>query len=387
MARKWHEDSNIDPFNASDPIMPGDDSAAWHEDDCALGDDSYEAPTKKNTRLTERFKRQDSPVDNVDTDEEDELSNSDERQSNKGGLDSEWGERLFGASTENSHVRIVDADEINDAGTTKAKPGKVLRIVVITIVVISLVSSAIGLAASLIGNAFRSSVSPAERSYSELVEELQDRGYHVDEWTSTDEDSDDAAAEAYLTLVIDDRLSTLKNNDNFRQMLIEDFDYKFEGTYGFKPADAGLDSSTYADKVLNNYTYEISSVYAFMDDGEGYVYSTIKAYQYWNFGYVFDNLAHTYLNDNNLMLSGVSSFTAEQKAQIKSYFDEAMNADWELGDDYAAFDFTLEGDTWSIDEDAYQEEIKYAFYIYYGSSDYEEVPIGSADLDTENKSA
>lgn len=47
MARKWRQDSNVDPFNAGDPVMPGEDDKAWHSgDECDLDEGSYEAPIK-----------------------------------------------------------------------------------------------------------------------------------------------------------------------------------------------------------------------------------------------------------------------------------------------------------------------------------------------------
>lgn len=384
MARRDY-DEQIDPFNASDPVMPADDTTSSHDDsECDFDGSAYEAPKTKKSRLTENFKRQISPVDNVDTDEEDELSNSDEGQDEED-YGSEWDE---------------DASDEETRSITSKKPSKLtFKFFAIVIIIFSLALSLIGLVTSLIGGVFSkldSSSSP-EYSYSELVDELQERGYHVDEWSETDDDeySEDAEAEAYLTLVVDDRLSALKNDENLRQMIIDDFNYKFADAYGFMPEEAGLDSSAYADKVLNSYTYEINSVYAFLDEDEGHAYAYINVYQFWDFNEAFDSLAQPYLSNNYLMYPTDPSFTAEQKAQLQDYFDEAMSAAWELDEDYVGFDFTLEGDTWSIDEDAYQEEIEYAFSIYYNSTYYngDEANIGdadalgdAADLDTESES-
>lgn len=365
MARKWRDTDNVDPFNASDPVMPSEDADAWHDgsDDCNLDDGAYEAPKTKKSHPSENFKRQLSPVDNVDTDEEDELTNSDEYQDDEDNFDDERDEDASQKATSGRAYKMT-------AGGANKKSSKLtFKFIAIVIVIFSVAISFIGIVSTFIGRAFSNigSSSSREYSYSELVDELNNRGYHVDEWSETSEDdeySEEASAETYLTSVIDDRLSALKNDNNLRQMIIEDFNYKFAGAYGFMPEEAGLDSSAFADKVLNSYSYEISNVYAFPDEGEGHVYAYIGANQFWDFNEVFDRLAQSYLSENNLMYPTNPNFTAEQKAQIRSYFEEAINTAWEPSEDYISFNFTLEGDTWSIDEDAYQEEIEYAFSIY-----------------------
>lgn len=256
------------------------------------------------------------------------------------------------------------------AGGANKKSSKLtFKFIAIVIVIFSVAISFIGIVSTFIGKAFSNIGSSSSRdySYSELVDELNNRGYNTKPWTGNSQDDDyseEASAETYLTSVIDDRLSALKNDDNLRQMIIEDFNYKFAGAYGFMPEEAGLDSSAYADKVLNSYSYKINNVYAFPDEGEGRVYAYIGANQFWDFNEVFDRLAQAYLSENNLMYPTSPNFTAEQKAQIRSYFEEAINTAWEPSEDYISFNFTLEGDTWSIDEDTYQKEIEYAFSIY-----------------------
>lgn len=71
MARKWRDSDNVDPFNAGDPLMPGDDDSAWHDsEECEFDEGAYEAPKTKKARLTENFKRQVSPVDEEISEEE-----------------------------------------------------------------------------------------------------------------------------------------------------------------------------------------------------------------------------------------------------------------------------------------------------------------------------
>lgn len=57
MARRWQDNEQVDPFNAGDPIMPGDDDAAWHDDTCELDEGSYEAPKKGAKAKAERTQR------------------------------------------------------------------------------------------------------------------------------------------------------------------------------------------------------------------------------------------------------------------------------------------------------------------------------------------
>lgn len=42
------QDSNIDPFNAGEPILPWNDSAQLHDEDgCVFDDQPYNAPSKR----------------------------------------------------------------------------------------------------------------------------------------------------------------------------------------------------------------------------------------------------------------------------------------------------------------------------------------------------
>lgn len=46
------QDSNIDPFNAGEPILPWNDSAQLHDEDgCVFDDQPYNAPSKRQDDL------------------------------------------------------------------------------------------------------------------------------------------------------------------------------------------------------------------------------------------------------------------------------------------------------------------------------------------------
>lgn len=347
-------DEQVDPFNAGEPVMPGDDSSTWHDSDeaCNLDDGSYEAPQKKNARSNKEFELQPSPADNVDTDEED-VNNAD------------WDE-----DEDENRIKAGVKSNINSR--------KFFIIVAVIIVVASLAILGVRLVFALISRTADRVADAIEDKaddtidgdYDDLLDELEKRGYEVEAWTGSGVDEDEELAKAYIRMVVDQRLDALKEDDNMRQRIIDDFNFKFENAYGFEPADAGLDAGAYADKVLSGYTYEIGNTYVFLSANEGSVFVDITAYQFWNFGDFFDETGGKYLSDNFLLFPETPSFTAEQKAQLRTYYDEAMNAEWETYDTYNSFSFTLEGDTWSIDEDDYQDEIDNAFSIYYGSSYY-----------------
>lgn len=303
-------DEQVDPFNAADPVMPAEDSSAWHEDECKF----------------------------------DEQDKRDEEE-----LDREWGEE--------------DSQEAGGSSAGK-KPSKLtFKFLAIIIVIFSLSISLIGLVTALVGGVFsKMASSSSELSHSELIEELQNRGYHVDDWSAADEDNEEsktAEAEAYLTLVVDDRLSALKNDENLHQTIADLLDTRFRSYYGFTATDAGLDTNAFADKCLDSYTYTITNTFAFPEDNDGSVYVDFTSYRVLNFIASFDDLAYAYIAD----AYADNELTTDEKSQIKDYFNEVLTSRWELSDTTLCFNFELDGDTWVISENDYQDEIDFAFDI------------------------
>ena len=339
---RTRHDSNIDPFNAGEPVMPEDTlQDDFSGDACSFANHSYSyrAPTD------------DSPAGAAGRD-----SNAASKRPSR-----PW-RAAFKANSNKSNrkPRTVDLTPSNS-------PKRAARRNKIAIVILALFI--LGTAGDLLGSVL-SDVSLPPSFDNALFTYDEDSSSHsqADGLDPTELDKEDLA----VYDATDQALSDLQDNENVRKRICDDFSQELESSCGYSAEELGIDPSPYADRLLNCFTYQIDSVYAFTDfddssDNRGTAFFDYFVPDTYDFAETLHEELNDYLYDEGLT-STHSELTDAQKEHVREIYNNALD---EIEDDdnessYGSleFDYDYSSKTFSLKQKSLDELIEAAFNLY-----------------------
>ena len=332
-------ESQIDPFNAGEPIMPWDEPETLHEEECALDEAPYDAPSPDRT-AQQRAREQKRAA------EEARRASKQRKPSDRGESREESGR---------STGPLDDADQPAGPGRQAGAPltrGRRILVVVLAFLMLLAVFSMISRVV------IASRLTSSNELVDEIVNELEEDG-DIEQDEDYDYSLEDDEDEAWCRAAVEERLDALGSDEAARQILIESFsDYVFGCCY-YTPEELGLDTEGFADWYFSNFWYETDSVYCFEDDGNGSVFFYAMGADYDALGSFTDALVD-YLSEAGIW-GGEDALTNEQVADIQALYEDFLSS-WDASDENACYcyvEFSYEDGAWVLDEDSYEAEIEW----------------------------
>ena len=325
------EHSNIDPFNAGEPVMPWDDPQTSQgeqenpifttESAGASGDCGYHAPTKEQDGY--------EPV----------MHEAEHDQ----GFVAEPKQKRAGASTPAKTKRVVVTTSVSKP--SKGGPKKLVLGLVIGAVALSVLLSVIGAAVDIVEDVISDITDSDSTSYTSSYSASSTAKYD-------DEDEQELTeqAQAKLDTALED---TASMDARYLKVLNE----RLKISLGLTADEAGLDTDAFCTWMRERTTMEISSVFCY-DDGTVYLGSTYPAL--YKLNDVFGDKAFEYLNKQGIdpySTTGKHELTDKQKEHVNELFLKGLDKLTQTTSGSARVEFDKEGDTWEIDNDDFAEAL------------------------------
>ena len=113
--------------------------------------------------------------------------------------------------------------------------------------------------------------------------------------------------------------------------------------------------------MLTDFNYSYDGVYVDEEEGTATMYADLEMRDSFLFMNNFYDLANDFVNSGE-----AESMTADEAAQrLGEYYKQAMDETTDMTSYYTAIDFVKNADgTWSVDEDAWNDELGFMFGIY-----------------------
>lgn len=347
---RTRHDSNIDPFNAGEPVMPEDTlQDDFSGDACSFANHSYSAPQKRPDSY--RAPTDDSPTGAAGRD-----SNVATKRPSR-----PW-RAAFKANSNKSNQKPRTADLTPSNSPKRAARRNKVAIVILALFIL-------GTAGNLLDSAL-SDVSLPSSFGNALFTYDEDSSSHsrADELDPTEPDEEDRA----VYDATDQALSNLQDNESVHKRICDDFSQELESSCGYSAEELGIDPSSYADKLLDSFTYQIDSVYAFTDFDDS---SDNRGTAFFDYfvpdTYDFDETLHEELNDylyDEGLTSTHGELTDAQKERVREIYNDALD---EIEDDdnessYGSleFDYDHSSKTFSLKQKSLDELVEAAFNLY-----------------------
>lgn len=331
-----HHDSNIDPFNAGEPVMPEDTQPDdFPGDACSFADKDYSAPRKRPDAYR-------APTDNSPASVADKRTH----RAWKAAFKTRDGKT-------NQKPRASDHTKSSSSKTTGRRSKLAIFILIVFIVAV---------AGNLLDNTFFD-----ESPFAAFEDETFDhsRARQLDP-SELDEE------ESTVYDVTCQTLSALQDNEDVRERICNNLSQELKNSYGYDVEDLGIDPTLYANKLLGNFTYQIDSVYAFTDsedptDNRGTAFFDYFVPSAYDFDETFHEELSEYLYDEGLS-SAHSQLTDAQKERVREIYNDALN---EIENDdtessYGSLEFSYDGasNTFSLKEQSFNELVDSAFQLF-----------------------
>lgn len=225
----------------------------------------------------------------------------------------------------------------------KATAGKVCGIIGIVFSVLVGI-----LSAALFGAALS-----ASDSYSDSYETMYGSGAGATQQLDAEESAVfDAAAAEFDKPLNRDAAFMAELADEYRDAI----DESFGAYYGVTCDDLGINPVDVAEWAVNNYSYEIDSVYV-DSNGTASVYIDTVSSDYFDMVNRFVELTNDYATS-----TGAKDLSAaETRADVGKLFYQAMEETSGTTTYFAAVEFEKHGSTWAPVEDSLEEEFEFVF--------------------------
>lgn len=338
-----HHDSNIDPFNAGEPVMPEDTQPDdFPGDACSFADKDYSAPRKRPDAYR-------APTDNSPASVADNSSSVADKRTHRA-----WKAAFKTRDGKtNQKPRASNHTKSSSSKTTGRRSKLAIFILIVFIFAV---------AGNLLDSAFfdESPFAPFEDETLDLSRARELDPSELDEEESTVYD------------VACQTLSALQDNENVRERICNNLSQELKNSYGYDVEDLGIDPTIYANKLLGNFTYQIDSVYAFTDnedpaDNRGTAFFDYFVPSAYDFDETFHEELSEYLYDEGLT-SAHSQLTDAQKERVREIYNDALN---EIENDdtessYGSLEFSYDdaSNTFSLKEQSFNELVDSAFQLF-----------------------
>lgn len=334
-------DGQIDPFNAGDPVMPGDEPAWADDEDAGLGGN------------------------------EDARGHEEPDYAPHGEQGGEPHKRDDNYQAPTTRRRDYDAPSTEDApahgGARPAAAGRrggrgcMVLIVSAVLVVVAL------------GGAFADWVATEGPCLSDDIDALlDDDGITFDDyvsdgdadWRDTADELDRAAGEA-----VEQRLDGLLADPAagpLHDRAAAYLDEELQSWEGYTAAELGIDADAWATWALTGATYELSSVYAY-DDGTGSAYFDTEARNLYGIISEADAELSDYLDEHDLSVRGDETpapLSEGQRAEVAALWQDACERSGSPEDGFVGVELARTDGTWTVDEESLDEALGSALGLY-----------------------
>ncbi|MDY2777290.1 MAG: hypothetical protein SOU51_02785 [Collinsella sp.] len=304
-------DSNIDPFNAGEPILP------WQDPDSELRDDepgerpSYEAPKRAASQDSRR--RANNPDD--------------------------------------TRKRIKSASFVTRPKTKKHPFAKIITVIVVFIVTTGL----FGLHREVASKRFIT-------SFTGFDDTVADEELDISE---LDEDESECLG---ITMSRIELMMTPGTDEHAEAVGIisETLEGQIRQNHNLSLDQLGIDRTAFAERCMESLVFSPDSAFAFPDDPEPYgaVYLDATAIDTLMLSIDFCEELEGYFEDEGISpFQGDVSLTPEQKAHVSNLLLE-MADDADTFTSFARIQLHVTADGWAIDEGEYEETLRHTFQAY-----------------------
>lgn len=337
-------DSQIDPFNADDPVMPGEEPE-WLDDEPAdepayaphgdedgiphKGSDNYRAPTTHDC--------------DYDAPSIDEAAASDAAQT----LGRQW-------------------QRARDAARAQTRTGKRwVSLIVAAFVVLASLGTLGDLLAGCVSHVFET-VSNSAGAALDVGRPFDDYASHEDDtdWRETAGELDLAAGDA-----VEQQLGALladPSSGELHDLVAAYLDEKLTDWEGYTAAELGIDADAWATWVLGGVSYQVSSVYAY-DDGTGSAYLNAESCRVSDMVSEADVDLSSYLHDHGLRVregEEPAQLSEEQRAEVAELWSDACEEAASPRDVFVSVELSLVDGVWTIDEESLEEAFESVLALY-----------------------
>ena len=235
---------------------------------------------------------------------------------------------------------VLAASAAKGAGGGKAVVGRVLGVIAIVLSSLTLLSA---IAVGAFSFSFVEDIVPSDSpsSYGDFDYDAEEQAVHDLAAARLDE----------LCAMNDDQIAALGAR------LDEDFrDFTDSHSY----TDIGVDPTEVARWLCSDMSYAIDSAYAFPEDGDGSVYATVVSRDYYS-------LLSEYAARANEFLSSEEAATLSDEegfARLGEIMRDCLGLPGEKSEYYVSVEFAYRDGAWEIDEEDWQEEIDYIFWLF-----------------------
>lgn len=177
----------------------------------------------------------------------------------------------------------------------------------------------------------------------------------------SDSSSATTGEEQQIETVATAELDKLKNKDEAVVAKIAgDLDQGLAESTGYGLTDLGVDPASFAQWMLADFDYQVDNVFDY-GDGTGVLYADVTMRD-------ANAFASTFMEDAQAAIDAGEFDVADEaaaKAKLGELYQAAMDKSTDMTDYYAGVEVLKDGDTWKVDEDAWNNmELETMFGIY-----------------------
>lgn len=339
------QDSNIDPFNAGEPILPWDDPAQLHDGDgCVFDDQPYNAPSKRQDDY-------EAPASSADQASKETSRGSKKRRERR--RSSSATSSTASTSSSSSSKATVDTlkkqAEVAARARAASREGKgrrrVLPRVIVILIVFSVIGTGLDMAGSIIDNIFssRSDSSSYDSSYDSSSDTSKE-----DEQAQQNAASNDA----------DSYIDAIPKTEEYRALAKRWLESNMPYMTGYDAAGSGIDEEAWADWFLNSVSFTQTDAYVYASYGdnnpaEASVSYDVTCPDVYDVYDTFSSAAKDYLYEQGVPYynDNPPALTEDQKAHLRELFAAALkNVKMNEGR-FFSLELTEDSDgIWKVDE-------------------------------------
>lgn len=344
-------DSQIDPFNAGDPIMPGDEPE-WLDEEPADEEEAPYAPHGEKDgephKVSDDYQAPTTRSHDYDAPSI-EGAPAPTPASRAPSLGKQWQQAAEGARRAQG----------------RSRKGATLGCVVALAVAVTLFG--------VVGDLLVGCVSLVTETVADGVDAVFfENGVTFDDyvsdgggsWRDTADELDLAAGEA-----VERRMGELladPASGELHERVVAYLDEELLRWEGYTAAELGIDADAWATWALSDVTCEVSSIYAY-DDGTGTAYLDIEARNLSSVINEADAALFDYLSEHDLALPGeqdMPELTDEQRAGAGAVWDEAMELAEPTGYSFVSVELVRTDGAWALDEADLEDALEDALGLY-----------------------
>lgn len=344
-------DSQIDPFNAGDPIMPGDEPE-WLDEEPADEEETPYAPHGEKDgephKVSDDYQAPTARSHDYDAPSI-EGAPAPTPASRAPSLGKQWQQAAEGARRAQGRSR------------KRATLGCVVALAVaVTLfgVVGDLLVSCVPLVTETVADGVDAVFFENGVTFDDYV---SDGG---GDWRDTADELDLAAGKA-----VERRMGELladPASGELHERVVAYLDEELLRWQGYTAAELGIDADAWATWALSDVTCEISSIYAY-DDGTGAAYLDIEARDLSSVISDADTALFDYLSEYDLTLTHAQDkpeLTDEQRAAVGAAWSEAMELAEPTGYSFVSVELVRTDGTWALDEADLEDALEDALGLY-----------------------